>query len=252
MSPQADSRLLPEWEALNALADGELAPDEQRALAAVLADSPQAAEALRGIVHLKRELRALPEALPPPLPARRPGRAPSRWPALAAALLICGVGLAALLLQREPTGGSVVSSALAIHERFAASPAPEGAPAVSAASGSRFAAELAGVGLRPVWASAGHDGAHMGFIGAHGCRVSLHVIDGERPLQTLAGTEDLASASWTAGNRTYLLIASGMWPSRFETLRDLLKALTAHPQGEIAPLRTAFLENWGQSPSCAA
>ena len=135
--PRADQSSGPDWERLNALADGELAPAEQRAMAERLAASPEAAERLRGIVRLKQELQALPAGDTPPLPSSPAPSQPGwrRVAAIAAVLLVTAAVALAPMLLREDASESFLAASLAAHEQFATtSPQPVATIAPAAAS----------------------------------------------------------------------------------------------------------------------
>ncbi|CAN7466255.1 anti-sigma factor family protein [Bosea sp. LjRoot237] len=252
--PQADTPHPENWEKLNAFADGELAPADQRAMAERLAGSPDAAERLRGIVRLKQELRALPADEAPPLPALIAAPRP-RWrqvAAIAAALVIAtAVALAPMLLLRD-TSGTFVAASLAAHEQFASSAPPPAAPSITPAAALPVTRELARLGLEPIWQATSATGqVRIGFVGARGCRLSLHVSPQAEPapapdqaVSTLAG--------WNAGGRGYLLIATGMPPARFEMIAGFIKALTSEPADRVEPLRTALQSDWRSAQPCLA
>lgn len=251
--PRADQLSPSEWERLNALADGELAPAEQRAMAERLASSPEAAEKLSGIVGLKQELQALPADEAPPLPSISTSSRP-RWrqvAAIAAVLVIAAaVALTPILLRRD-TSESFLAASLAAHERFASAPSqPEAAIAPAAAA--PVASELAGLGLQPVWQTTAANGeVRIGFVGARGCRLSLHVSPhaqspprADPTISTLTG--------WDAQGRSYLLIATGMPSVRFEMIAGFIKALTSEPADKVEPLRTAMQSDWRNAQPCLA
>lgn len=252
--PQADQRSRSDWETLNAFADGELAPAEQRAMAERLANSPETAETLRGIVKLKQELQALPaDSAIPPLPALSGPPQPlwQRAAAIAAALVIAAaVALAPILLRRDASE-SFLTASLTAHEQFASAPAqPE--VAIAPAATSPVTDELARLGLQPVWQATSASGqVRIGFVGARGCRLSLHVSPYDEPAPTPALAR-AALAGWNAGGRGYLLIATDMPPARFAMIAGFIKALTSEPADRIEPLRTALQSEWRSAQPCLA
>lgn len=251
MPHQADKPLPSEWETLNALADGELAPAEQRAMAERLANSPETAEKLRGIVRLKQELQAQPADRAPPMPKLSPSPRPSwkRVAAIAAALVVAAaVALAPALLQRDLTE-SFLTASLAAHEQFATSP-PQSAATVAPAAAISVTNELARLGLQPVWHTISAAGqVRIGFVGARGCRLSLHVSPQAEPAPARTPT---SLAGWNAGGRGYLLIATGMPQARFEMIAGFIKALTGEPADRIDSLRTALQDDWRSAQPCLA
>jgi anti-sigma factor RsiW len=252
MPHPADTQRPEDWEKLNAFADGELAPADQRAMAERLAASPAAAGALRGIVRLKQELQTLPVGHAPPLPSTSPRPRWRQAAAIAAALVIATtVALAPVLLKRDATG-TFLAASLAAHEQFAGSAPPQPAATVMPAGTGPVADELARLGLQPVWQATSAAGEiRIGFVGARGCRLSLHV----RPQAEAAPAPDQAAstlAGWNAGGRSYLLIATGMPPARFEMIAGFIKVLTSEPAEKAEPLRTALQSDWRSALPCPA
>jgi hypothetical protein len=254
MSHRADQSPPSDWEELNAFADGELVPAEQRVLAERLATSPETAETLRGIVRLKQELRALPaDDAAPPLPLL-PAQPRSGWrqvAVIAAALVIAtAVAFTPLLLRRDPPG-SFLTASMAAHEQFASAPAQPGAT-VTPASTSPVTGELARLGLQPVWQATSAAGqVRIGFVGARGCRLSLHVSPHDEAVPAPAQA-DAALTGWNAGGNGYLLIATGMPQARFEMIAGFIKALTSEPADKVEPLRTALQNDWRAAQPCLA
>lgn len=253
MPHPADTHPPSDWETLNAFADGELAPAEQRAMAERLAASPEAAEKLRGIVRLKQELQALPADDAPPLPAL-PASSRPRWrqvAAIAAALVIAAAVAFTPILLRRDAAETFLAASLAAHEQFASAPL-QPAAIIAPAAALPVANELSRLGLQPVWQPGSATGEiRIGFVGARGCRLSLHVSPHAGPVPL----PDRASATlmgWNAGERGYLLIATGMPQARFEMIAGFIKALTSQPADKVEPLRTALQSDWRSAQPCLA
>jgi hypothetical protein len=242
-----------DWERLNAFADGELAVGDQREVAALLGASPPAAQALRGIIGLKEQLRALPTDDAPPFPrAKAPPQRRHRNLAAAVALaLVASAALFALRPTGNPQEDRFLAASLAAHERHADIAPVEG---VMQASSDPIASELARLGLRPAWRSAVAAGEeHAGFTGARGCRLSLHVTAQLQPERPPGSSETPhALARWNADGKSYLLIATGMPAARFAIMAGFLRDLTVRPGPGIEPLRTALRQDWSAAPSCLA
>ncbi|HEV7327899.1 MAG TPA: hypothetical protein VGN91_22770 [Bosea sp. (in: a-proteobacteria)] len=253
MPHRADLPLPSDWEKLNAFADGELAPAEQRALAERLATSPETAETLRGIVRLKQELQALPAGDAPPLPAL-PASARLRWrqvAAIAAALVIATAVAFTPILLRPDASDAFLSASMAAHEQFASAPA-QPAAMVAPAAALPVANELARLGLQPVWQTGAVTGEiRIGFVGARGCRLSLHVSSHDEPAPVPVRA-DAALTGWNAGGNGYLVIATGMPQARFEMIAGFIKALTSEPADKVEPLRTALQNDWRNAQPCLA
>jgi hypothetical protein len=253
MPPRVDHPTPTEWERLNALADGELAPAGQRAMAERLATSPGAAETLHGIIRLKQELRALPADEAPPLPSPPTSFHPAwrRVAAVAAALAIAATVALTPILLRQDAPESFLAASLAAHEQFAAAPLQ---PAVTTAPAATdpVTSELARLGLQPVWQATSAAGQiRIGFVGARGCRLSLHVDPHAEPTPK-PEPSGLRLAGWNAGGRSYLLIATGMPPARFEMIAGFIKALTGGPADKVDSLRTALQKDWRSAQPCLA
>lgn len=244
---------LADWERLNAFADGELAVADQREVAALLGASPPAAQALRGIIGLKEQLRALPIGDAPPFPRSKspPQRRYRNLAAAAALVLVTGTALFALRPSDFPSGDQFLATSLAAHERHADTVPTEG---VMHASSDPIASELARLGLLPAWRSTADAGEeHAGFTGARGCRLSLHVTTQLQPERPPGSSETPhALARWNTGGKSYLLIATGMPAARFAIMAGFLRDLTMHPGHGIEPLRTALRQDWSAAPSCLA
>lgn len=242
-----------DWERLNAFADGELAVADQREVAALLGASPPAAQALRGIIGLKEQLRALPIGDAPPFPrAKAPPQRRHRNLAAAVALaLVAGAALFALGPAGSPPDDRFLAASLAAHERHADTVPAEGVVQVSS---DPVASELARLGLRPAWRNLATGGEeHAGFTGTRGCRLSLHVTTQLQPERPPGRSETPhALARWNADGKSYLLIATGMPAARFAIMAGFLRDLTTHPGPGIEPLRTALRQDWSAAPSCLA
>ncbi|CAD5254866.1 conserved hypothetical protein [Bosea sp. 62] len=251
--PQVDQPSRPDWETLNAFADGELTPAAQRAMAERLASSPETAETLRGIIRLKQELQALPadDAPPPPSFWASPRSGWRRVAAIAAVLLVTAAVALAPMLLRQDASESFLAASLAAHEQFATT-SPQPVVTIAPAAAGPVTTELARLGLQPVWQATSTAGqVRVGFVGLRGCRLSLHVsphaepaLPSDQSARTLAG--------WNAGGHGYLLIATEMPPARFEMVASFLKALTSEPADKVAPLRSALLDDWRSAQPCLA
>lgn len=253
MSRRADLPGPADWERLNAFADGELAIADQRDVAALLGASPPAAQALRGIVGLKEQLRALPMSDAPPFPRTKtpPQRRYRNLAAAAALVVVAGTALFALRPADSSSSDRFMATSLAAHERHADIVPAEGVMQVSS---DPIASELARLGLRPAWRSTIAEGEeHAGFTGARGCRLSLHVTTQLQPEHPPGGSETPHGlARWNAEGKSYLLIATGMPAARFAIMAGFLRDLTTHPAPGIEPLRTALRQDWSAAPACLA
>jgi hypothetical protein len=202
---------------LNALVDGELAPDEHAALAARIAADRDYARAYTTLARLKAavsesvmtdmmtDVLALPE-----LPVRRS----RRFGAVAAVLAVIAVGAAALLVvlnaDDAPVRIAVPPGAHQAAIRLAALPSDPIIPdlAVTGILLADVAVEQAD-GARTLTAT---------YRGPRGCRLELRVRPAGTAARDHGGT---LRHRWTVGALAYDLVAYGMPGWRFAIIADL-------------------------------
>lgn len=212
--PPPDER----WEDLNALVDGELAPDRLAAVAGRIADDPVQARAFAALAALKAGTAGA-------RPVRRPGDASGRSArrrAGAAALLTGAVLFGSLL------GGSVMW--LVDAPRIA--PAQERAVSASPAASPHLDARLPALdahGLRldrVDVASGSAPRAEALYVGERGCRLRLRVRPADAEGEASPSGEE---ARWRVGDVLYLMVSERMDRDRFEAV---VAAARAETRGE--------------------
>lgn len=210
---------------LHALVDGELAPDEQAALAGRLATDRDFARAYATLARLKACIAESAEAQPPvTLPAAKPkrSRALGFGLAAAAAALVAAASVIELTLDRQP-------QPLAI-DPISVAALPLGPVIPDFRS--------AGLTLASVTADT-TDSVIAIYKGPRGCRIELRVRPQELELFPGTGT---SHRTWTVDGLTYQLVAFGMPPSRFEAIASAAERMSRErqlPRGMDRLLREA-------------
>ena len=200
---------------LNALADGELAPQERAEMAARLAVDRDLARAYATLMQLKATIGAMAQEQPAIVlpPANRPF-----WRRYAAA----AAGIAAILAI-----GLLVAKTLPSGSELAMMPA-EGPTAITLASlpagttiprldtaGLKLVGLVIDPGNIPLFTAS--------YRGPHGCRLDLRA----RPVGTIApGIGGTSRHSWEAGDLIYELVAHGMPPWRFAIIAEAAEQQT--------------------------
>jgi hypothetical protein len=199
---------------LNALVDGELAPQERAAIAARLAVDRDLARAYATLAKLKASIGEIAEESPvillPPVKRR------IRWLVAAAACVaaVVGIGLLAkskLLFDRD-AAAIIVEGPTAI--TLASLPAGTTIPRLDTA-------ELKLIGLAidpgqvPLFTAT--------YRGPHGCRLDLRAWPIGSDAPALAGT---SRRSWTSGDLVYELVAHGMPAWRFAIIAEAAEQQT--------------------------
>ena len=200
---------------LNALVDGELAPQERAEIAARLAVDRDFARAHATLARLKASIGEIADQVPAIslIPPRRPVR---RLVAAAAACIaaVIAIGLLARTdwLSDHDTTASPVEGPTAI--TLASLPAGATIPRLDTAG-----LKLVGLAIDPekipVFTAT--------YRGPHGCRLDLRAwpIGSEAP--ALAGT---SRHNWAAGNFVYELVAHGMPAWRFAIIAEAAEQQT--------------------------
>jgi hypothetical protein len=189
---------------LNALVDGELAPQDRAAIAARLAVDRDLARAYATLARLKASIGELAEVSPEISLPRTKQRA--RWLVGAAAACIA-VAIAIGLLAR--------SELLFDHE---ASTAAEGPTAIIPrldTAGLKLIGLAIDPGRVPLFTAT--------YRGPHGCRLDLQAWPIGSNAPALAGT---SRRSWTAGDLAYELVAHGMPTWRFVIIAEAAEQQT--------------------------
>jgi hypothetical protein len=228
-----------DWLALNAMADGELDPAEQAALAGRLPRDARLVAGLRRVTPLKAALAEVGREGAPPmpdLPAPKPVHRISFGRIAAAAVLI----LALVLPLQRVTVPSAFEEALSSHRSFATrgaateTPSREISPAGLPRTG--IVPDLADAGLVVRYVATekiqGKEALHLGYHGSRGCRVSLWLRLGGGSFDASGTSRQTLAAAWTANDIAYLLLATGMPPDRFYDIAAAAERAT-HDAGDI-------------------
>lgn len=242
------------WCALNALADGELSNEQQAETARLVASTPAAGAALRGIVALKRELGALePPSAKLPLSALGPvPRSRARCTAAAlgavAAVLLLMLGLQLGHQSREVAPPDFATAALT------AAPQSETDRTLLPAIATALEESLALIGLVPLWHVQDAPGfLHIGFGGPRGCRLSVHVASAHERLDMgrLAGQQ---VSAWHGPRHSVIVRATAMPAERFEAAVSLVRALLGDdvPASADAGARARLVAGWRDGRPCLA
>lgn len=239
------------WETVNAYVDGELAPADASSFAAQIDSDTALAEQVALVTHLKActarslqyvnaaEIRAV---------AGRPRARWLAWAACVAALLVA----VSLLWQVQHEAGAtpaLIERAHRAHDAFLArSPSSidrpvtvkiESSLAYLRVSRTRVP-DLRPAKLRVVDARVLREGArqglHVGYLGPHGCRISLVIWSHPRdfPLELTYHPAPLARAYlWRVAAYGYVLLADPMPRARLQMLAETLYDRTR----DAAPLQ---------------
>jgi hypothetical protein len=207
----ADARTS-EFEKLNALVDGELAPAERAELAARLAIDRDLASAHATLAQLKAAVAETVEACPT-ITIARPPHQPA-WRRYAPAIAACLVLAAA--------AGLFAVTGRMFDDDSAQSATAEGPTAITLASlpAGTTVPRLDTAGLKLI-ELAFHPGSvplfTASYRGPHGCRLDLRAWPvGARAMQA----EGSSLRQWVAGGLVYELAAHGMPAWRFEIIAD--------------------------------
>ena len=194
-----------DWEALSALADGELDPGAAEALRARIAREPALAEALAAIEGLRRDVRRWTGA-PVRRPAFRTREIAASVALLAGGALAASVAWIAMLPVGAPPAPAMQAEATA--------PVPEVLRTMPLL-------DLSDDGLHLVAMTAAGGVAVRDYAGPNGCRI--------RHEMTLGPPEPSAfdlRRDWTVDGVHHALVADGMNPRRFAALADYAEART--------------------------
>ncbi|HHZ08201.1 MAG TPA: hypothetical protein GX405_05410 [Rhizobiales bacterium] len=227
----------PDFETLNAYVDGELDAEATRQVETCIAEDEATARQVATLVAMKRAVSGLvaETAVVIVAPERRRPRKHAFLAAaagLVAALAVAwGVSGASLPAPSKSQEIATLDRALARYDSWVADGAHEigtmrpvadfDAPRLDAAGLFPAIAE-SDVPLGPRRAS------HVGFVGQHGCHVSLFSWPepaGDDALK-LELTETVAIANWRTHGRHFMLVARKMNSARFTTIAGAMRELT--------------------------
>ena len=200
---------------LNALVDGELAPQERAAIAARLAVERDLARAYATLAKLKASIGQIVGESPaislPPAKRRSRLLVASAAACIAAAISI-GLLVKSELLFNHDAGGTSVEGPTSI--TFASLPAGTTIPRLETA-GLKLISLAIDPGKVPLFTAT--------YRGPHGCRLDLRAWPIGADAPALAGT---SRRSWTAGDLAYELVAHGMPAWRFAIIAEAAEQQT--------------------------
>lgn len=239
-----------DWELINAYADDELPAEDREALERRLAEEPALQDMLGEVQGLSAALAALkpqsadvrmPAAAaavaPVPVPANR-RRAPLIRAASVALALMAGGALLTAALQPP-------SSAIGWHQAFLDEdygPVEGPLPAASALrySDSTGAPDLRLASLFLVDRRKTARGSYAShYSGRNGCRLTVLSTEGAAP--AAPPDENAFHESWTAGGRSFAVIATGMDKRRFNAVAAFIREVTrsAAQQQDLLAMKTS-------------
>lgn len=199
-----------DFEKLNALVDGELAPAERAEIAARLVVDRELASAYATLARLKATV-AENTADCPPIVLRQP-----RWPLLrrraaaiaAGAMLVAGVGLFAWTSEWFDDGGTLPTAEGPTAVTLASLPSGTTIPRLDTA-GLKLIRLAFNPGSVPLFTAS--------YRGPHGCRLDLRAWPVGADATPASGT---SLRQWVAGDLVYELTAHGMPDWRFKIIAD--------------------------------
>jgi anti-sigma factor RsiW len=253
------------WAALNAYVDGELPPAEAAVIAEAIARDRALAEQAALLTSLKAAVGECHETVDAKRALARYHRGRRRL-AWAAAFLI-GAFLASFFVMvdfQDPTGASLLA-ARAVHEQWVKT--GPGIPSPSA--GERLktsltdldlaayvpdlsAAKLRFAHLRQVPMATGK-GLHIGYLGSHGCMVSLVVAPDAGDLEETLVLYDSARGptyGWRVGDYGYFLMGDKMAPARLSVIAEILLMATRERAVIGEPMLLALRRSREANPPC--
>ena len=261
----------PRWCDLNAYVDGELDARKAADVALAAGMTPDTADHIALLYHLKGGSHAAFPQAPADLKSVLPPEQPARARAAIAGLCLALVSAAMLVtLQLWPlteitAGRELFASALQIHRQWLADDVSKTReePHVTLAALTRFGQlpvvpDLESTGLNVALVSVADVGngriLQVGYRGHHGCHLSLFVFTGgllPHVDTTGLATGERASA-WQTGDLGYLLLAKGMDVARFDLIAEEVEHATRVKAPLDARATQELADNKRQSASCNA
>jgi hypothetical protein len=262
------------FETLNAYVDGEFDLARRAEIADEIALDPYLARQVAALSRLKSKVAGSiePAELRIDLQHRR-SRLSRHFPAIAASIFaaIIAASTVFVALFHDARHNAGLAWAVDAHRDWATKPQAhfaEPAPSVVLAALSRvgaaaYAPKLSAAKLRlthidRIVLPAGGEALLVGYRGTRGCKISLFVTTDPGPVSEPSPAPEPVDIGgphgyrWRTGGLTYVIMATGMDPSRF----SLIAASSHRASLERAPLdretRMALARSRGQSPPCKA
>lgn len=269
------STVPPDWQTLNAYVDGELDVDAAAAVAAAAGEDPAVAEQIAALYRLKGTVRETRPAAPADLDGLMP-RPPwwrSRAVRAAAAAVVLIAVVAGGWLSLRPHQASLPTDLLAIARELhvdwlhADSTAGQTNPRAAMTTLIGALTQFRELPIIPDLESAkltvdhvgfstqsGRQVLQIGYLGTHGCHLSLFVFPGAK-LPTTAVRLDRGNElayGWQVEQLGYLLFALGMDHNRFDLIARKVEEETRTHAPFDSLTREALAESKRKSAACAA
>lgn len=261
MSPSGTGDGRPADDLINAYVDGELSPEDAALVAYAAARDGETAARIAEIAKLKSVMPGLvadPDIDLPP--AGRPRRRVRLAAALAACVaLIAALGAAGVVMTSPASWQEIaVERHAAWSESVDAGDAAALRPAAATTGTTDFRApDLSAARLTLRLAETierdGRRARHFAYTGTRGCRVSLFVFpdaDAGTAPSDLDGT--MQAAGWAARGHGFLLIAAGMDPRHFDTIRRAVERYSLNGTPLTRTARSALTNSRRQARPCSA
>jgi anti-sigma factor RsiW len=220
---------------LSAYIDGELEPAEASQVAHLIASDEAVARRAAKLSEMKATVASMvPEIVVVTVPQRHSTRWRLPW-AMAACLAFAIVAAAWLGLQPEPKNSPAleIAAAAAMQHDLWQDDRNESPLAPASTPAGLFAPEMVAAGLRLAFVRNevvidGHSALQAGYIGRHGCRLSLFRIPGLGFALDfgMSSEGDLLQASWAGDGVQFFLVARSMDEARFAFLAGVLKSVS--------------------------
>lgn len=254
------------WAMLNAYVDGELSPADAAVIAEAIARDRALAEQAALLTSLKAAVGKCPEVVDAKrgLARHHRGRRRIAW---AAALLI-GASLVSLfaMVDFKGSAGPSLLAARAVHERWVKAgpgiPSPSAGESLNASLKELglaayvpdlSAAKLSFAHLRRV-PMGKSEGLHIGYLGSHGCMVSLVVAPDAGDLEETLVSYDSPRGpayGWRVANHGYFLMGDKMAPARLSVIAEILLMATRERAVVGEPMLLALRRSREANPPCA-
>ncbi|MEO5756537.1 MAG: hypothetical protein ABIQ51_06745 [Mesorhizobium sp.] len=242
----------PDFQTLNAYVDDELSPEAKASIDRNLARDGKLAREVEALRRMKAGVAGIgSDVVLLQMPTRRPQNL--ALGAIAAMLMLTFVGGWFVATTFSPSAGregvNTVAQALKLHDDWSATVMNISGQAADLRSFD--APELAAAGLRLVALHAdaeitGKRAIQAGYLGEHGCRLSLFRIAdvGSDMVYHITNDGGAQSAVWADGSFRYVVIARKLDVTRFAVLADALRDMTTRmgrppSQDIIAQLESA-------------
>ncbi len=260
----------PAAEDLSAYVDGELDPDSMASVAKAIARDPHLAKEVACLTKLKATMPKIVPQGPTKLREERPART---WvyaiaASVAAFVVLAGIGAAVYLFNQNPAK-DWMTVAKSHHETWISNMKGKSAPdspfilaAASQIMGSRvLAPDLSAASLSLASAAViqfeQKKALHLGYVGTRGCRLSLFVLPvafkspTKRP-RAKTSKGPFRITTWSHVRQGFILMATGMDPTRFALLTETLKNYSGFKEPFDKPTRQRLARSRAESRPCAA